>query len=674
MTLTEPAAETTAPAAPVGTPFNILIVVEGVESCDGRLFELGSSEWRQLPIPYMVQNTAPHGPGQLPDPAWSAGQIDEWIQRDPTDPTRILGRGHLMPNAAGRQAEELARGGFRGVSVDAYLTGPLGQPGMQVTHVNQKGEPVAALTRYDSNMIARVTQVPTPAIEGCCIWFDDEEMPEAARNVHGAAIPSDVPPEVITIAPGNMSAFEQMVAAGGGPFAPPREWFFTPEPDHYQPVEVTADGHWSGHIARKGQCYLGSGVKCRTAPPSTSVPPYKGFHRTVAQCADGTRVACGWVAMDTKHAPELHGVTQGQVADQYDHTGTLGAKIRCSNGKHGVWSSGAILPGLPERALAILQGPEVSGDWRHWTDPDTGTSHALELLGVLGVPFPAFPGTRTRPELLVASGGEIIGQRGSILPCDDDEGEPMNVEERAEFDAMAARVDVLERQNEALVAAAGPEVAAAVAAALVDEPAAAGNLDGPSDSAEIAAAVDTEITSAEVAPIDLSQQLSGVELAQYVGRYDDKDRQVAASDGRALPDGSMMIEDSDDLFAAARMWDGGLRARRHLERAAARLGRTDITFGTDVMFARYTDDDIAALRDRGLAMPALSRAGAARFAIGDAEDLGRAIGMTDALTDVEAPAVRKHLIAAAATLELPELIPSTWDANGMLVHESAEAV
>jgi hypothetical protein len=151
---------------------------------------------------------------------------------------------------------------------------------------------------------------------------------------------------------------------------------------------------------------------------SNTVPAYKAFHRTIAACADGSEVACGWLTMGTKHAPDLARLSPGQVADQYDHTGTLGAKIRCSNGQYGVWASGAVLPGLEERELAIIQGPEVSGDWRRWQDPDTGNWHGLELLGVLGVPFPAFPGTRIRPELLVASGGEIIAQTGQMLPCD----------------------------------------------------------------------------------------------------------------------------------------------------------------------------------------------------------------------------------------------------------------
>lgn len=598
---------------PLGTPFTLLLCVEGYETSDGRMFELGESTWREPPIPFMCQDTTAHGPGQIPAPAWAAGQIEE-IWRDPADASRIIGRGHYMANEQGRYAEQLARGAFRGVSVDAYGRGVL-PPGQQATHVDETGDPLAVLIRYSDNVITRVTQVPTQALEPCRVWFDDEEEPDITRMAHGAVIAPDAEPQVVMT---NSNAFEQMVAAGGGPLHPERLWFFTPEPDHYQPIEVTPDGHWTGHIAREGQCYLG-GLACRTAPPSQSTPPYKGFHRTVAHCKDGTEVACGFATMATKHAPDLHGLQPGQVADQYDHTGTIGAKIRCSNGKHGVWSSGAILPGLQDRELAILQGPEVSGDWRSWTDPDTGQQCPLELLGVLAVPFPAFPGTRTRPELLVASGGTIIGQRGQIMPCAD-EGEPMTPEETERVAALEAKVERLEQINAALIAAASPEVAASIgeafgagvaqgvkegadaiaaaAHAFVDEngdgkcdtcgmpEAMHKNMGAAADSDEIAAAngegdVTLTDTSAMI-PVDMTIPLSAAEQASYFARYVGDPLEAMVRDGRAMSDGTFAIGDVDDLCHAIRaMAAGGAgpadrQIRTHAMRAAARLEHPEL--------------------------------------------------------------------------------------------------
>lgn len=651
----EPHVTTTMPVAPPvadagqGIPFNLLLCVEGLETSDGRMFELGSTSWRDLPIPFMVQDTSPHGPGQQPAPAWAAGQIEK-IWRDPDDPSRILGSGHFMPNEAGQRGADILQHAFRGVSVDAYGTDPTG-PILQPTAVDQAGDPLAVLVRFGEQTVHRVTMVPTPAIAPCCAWLDSEQMPAAAAAAHGSDIPNDTAPDVYDVPATN--AFEHLVAAGGGPVNPPRDWFFTPEPDHYQPIEVTPDGHWTGHIAKAGQCYLGS-HPCKTAPMSTTVPPYKGFHRTVAQCNDGTEVACGWLTMDTKHANRSAAVDAGQVADQYDHTGTLGAKIRCSNGAYGVWSSGAVMPGLSDRELAILQGPEVSGDWRSWQDPHDGSWHSLELLGVLGVPFPAFPGTRTRPELLVASGGEIVGQIGQILPCDD-EGEPMNAAERAEFDAMADRLQTVEAQNAVLIAAAGPEVLAQLAV-----PPAEGAAD------DIAATVEGDDTVAipvELAP-DLSIPLSVSEQATYFGKYDPAARAQGAILGRAFPDGSFMIADTDDLFAAARMWKGDERTKMHLQRNADALGRTDVTFSDDdVMFAKYAADQLKDMQKKGNAMAPAKKGGDPRYPIGDASDLQNAIDAVGRGSGGHDD-IRAHIVQAAKKMGKEDMIPDSWTSDG----------
>lgn len=583
MTITaDPALEAPIPDAMLGKPFSVLLCVEGFESAEPevvRMFELGSTDWRPLPIPFMVQDTTAHGPGQIPQPAWAAGQIES-IERDPLDPTRIMGRGRLLSGPIGDKAEAYARGSFRSVSLDGYPRPPK-QDTMQPTHVDQDGDPVAVLLRYAGTTIARVTMVPTPALVPCCIWFDDEEQPEVARLAHGGVIPEDTPPEVVHTAPTNL--FEALVAAANSPtlLNPPRGWFFTPEPGHYQPIEVTPEGHWSGHIAPAGQCYLGTGengVRCETAPPSKTMPPYKSFHRTAAKCDDGTEVACGFVTMGTNHADRNANLDIGLVQDQYDHTGTIGARVRCSNGRYGIWSSGALMPGLSDRELAILQGPTVSGDWRTWHDPDDSRRYALELMGVLGVPIPAFPGSRMRPELLVASGGEIIAQVGQITPCD--EGEPMNESERAAMTALETKVDEQQRTIDVLVAAAPPEVAAALAApaetvaaeAATEVAAAAGEgpaveaVAGSGDGAAIAAATETEVA------FDASSPLSPQEQAAWFAKYDPKARRKMAGQGKALHDGSMAIGDADDLRMAIRA--GAPHA--HLARNADALGLPEL--------------------------------------------------------------------------------------------------
>lgn len=536
-------ADTPQPAQ-TGTPFTALMLVEGLETSDGRLNELGTVTWREPPFAFTVQDTSPHGPGDAA-PAWAAGQIDQ-ITRDPTDPSRIIGRGHFMPNEVGRRAEELARHSFRGVSINGFTATQL-PPDLQVTTVDQDGNPAEILFRFSDTVISELTMVPTPAYAACCLWFDDEDMPQCAANAHGAVLDPNAPPEMVVL----KDPYESLVASAGGPLNPPRAWFFTPEPDEYQPLEVSRDGHITGHVAREGQCHLTIMEQqrvCQTAPMSQSVPPFKAFHRTIATCADGTEVACGWIAADTKHASTAARVSATQAADHYDNTSTLTAKVRLSNGRYGTWASGALMPGLDDRRLAIMQGPEVSGDWRPWTDPDTGQRYPSEIQAVLCVPQPALPGTRTRPELLVASDGQVLGMFGHFEPCCDD----CNEETRNIADIVEATIrEDREHYMEQLVASI---------------PNAVGQVDEHYADALIASMDDPVVV------------VTAQERAHAFAKYDADERTAMAADGRALLDGSCAIGDDDDLklwIRASATGDSTLDAkvRRHVMRCAAALGK-----------------------------------------------------------------------------------------------------
>lgn len=382
-----------------GKPFNVFLAPEGFESGDGRLLELGTTTWRDPPLALMMQDTSSHGPGD-PNAAWFAGSIDE-VLRDPGDSTRIIGRGKLVPGSDGDRAEAQIRAGLRGVSLDG-IGGMSVPPVKQIVAVNQDGDPVRALVRYGDTRIMGATVVPHPAFEPCCIWFDDEPVPERVSSTHGQMIALDAQPAVIDTAP----VMEALVASAGGPLNPPKAWFYVDEPDRYQPLEVRADGFISGHLGKEGTCHIGDAGACTTIPRSST--GYRYFHRTTAETAEGAKVACGWLTMGTTH---MRNLSAGQKAtlDHYDHTGTQVAKLRVMDGKHGPWACGAIAPGLTEEQVWKLQGPEVSGDWR------TVDGHYRELVAVLSVPVPGF--LTQRPEALVAS-GQIVAQIGT-LPCDD---------------------------------------------------------------------------------------------------------------------------------------------------------------------------------------------------------------------------------------------------------------
>lgn len=552
-----------------GKPFTTLMAVEGLETSDSRMFELDSVTWR-LPMPFMVRDTATHGPGETAAPTWAAGQITEAF-RDPDDPTRIMGTGYLMDNGAGYQAEEIIRQAFRGVSVDAYDDGILG-PDVQPTHVDEDGYPVAVLLRYTAPVITRLTLVPTPAFEACCIWLDGEEMPAVAKGVSGEEIDRDAEPEVVKV-PAN--SYEMLVASGGGPVNPPKAAFFQPEPTHRQEMIVDpVTGFLSGHLFGFGECHTAYRDRCETSPMSRTVPPFVGFHRTEAHCADGEKVACGWIPINTNHSKISNGRreaerwSQEQTWEHYENSGTLVAKVRASNGVHGVWLSGILLPALGDRELAITQGLSVSGHWNVYTDPRDHRQYPDELLAVLGgVPQPGYPETRVRAELLVASGGQVIGHIDPLgcEPCDDcDEEAPMSAED-------VQRIERLEGVVSLLLGGATEEVQALAALS-------------PEDLAAVVALAPEGVEPVVVElEVDLASPLSPSELAGWYAKYDAEARTTMAVDGRARPDGSVAIDDDDDLILAVRHF--GICAAgatppeslmRHLTRNAERLGRTDV--------------------------------------------------------------------------------------------------
>lgn len=438
------------PAA--GTPFNVFLAPEGVESGDGRLLEIGTVTWRDPPLALMMQDTSSHGPGD-PAPAWFAGAIER-VYRDPADATRIMGRGHLVPGEDGVRAEAQIRAGMRGISIDGIGQLP---PKEQITAVDETGAPLTALLRYNDTKIMGATSLPFGAFETATIWFDDESTPERVTQTHGQQIPTDMQPEVVDTGSDDIAA----LIAAGAPVNPPKSWFYAPAPDSYQPVTVRKDGFISGHLGKMGTCHIGQIGTCVTIPPSET--SYRYFHRTLAATAEGENVPCGWFTMDTNHLPVTHRLTAAAVSAHYENTGTQVAKIRVVDTPNGPWACGAVSPGLSEEMLWKLQGPEVSGDWR---DLD---GHYRELVAVLGVPLPGF--LTQRPEALVAS-GQIVAQTG-VLPCDDC-GPPATVEDFPTDNGISARLAMAERllrpaYMEALAARVSPE-AMVEAARLAAEP------------------------------------------------------------------------------------------------------------------------------------------------------------------------------------------------------------
>jgi hypothetical protein len=201
------------------------------------------------------------------------------------------------------------------------------------------------------------------------------------------------------------------------PLKPPRAWFDTPEPDSPAPLTFTADGQVYGHLALYETCHSGfqggAFSECVQAPRSPS--NYSMFHLGQLETDDGN-LAVGKLTFGTGHAPLSAGLQAASA--HYDNTGSVGAFVRATDGRYGIWLAGSVRSDLTPEGLRDMRANPPSGDWR-------SLNNQLELVAALSVVVPGFP--IARPQLALAASGAI----GTlVLPGvqDDDLYEPRSRE------------------------------------------------------------------------------------------------------------------------------------------------------------------------------------------------------------------------------------------------------
>src|SRR5262245_5589358 len=172
-----------------------------------------------------------------------------------------------------------------------------------------------------------------------------------------------------------------------------------------------ADGAVYGHAAIWGSChrgFMGGAFESCVTPPR-SATNYEQFHQGYVQTQEGERIAIGKITFDTDHAPLTADVVA--ASRHYDNTGSVGAYVRASNGRHGIWLSGVLREDLASSALTALRANPVSGDWRLMKGN-------LEMVAALAVPVNGF----STPQLALSASG---GVSTLILPgeCDCEEEE-----------------------------------------------------------------------------------------------------------------------------------------------------------------------------------------------------------------------------------------------------------
>lgn len=396
----------TAPPAPVEggelpAYWGGVIGMEKVLTGDGRVIEDGALEWSTpIPFRYVKEDVGGH------QGAVVAGRI---LSISRGEGGAIEAHGDFdLGSSEGREAARLVRDGMMiGVSMDLDSVAFEVRIAEEIIaetdaffEALEKGEEPEADRTTDEE--GRVTVHKMNA--------DDEVMVTTAARVRAAtlvSIPAFAEAVVGPLAELPVSDDAEALVASAAPIEPPAAWFNRAEPDAPTALTITDEGQVYGHLATWDVCHIadpnGAGV-CVMAPKNHS--DYAYFHTGAVKTAEGSLVPTGTLRFETGHA-SMRSSAEAASA-HYDNTGLAGADIHAVDGKHGIWVTGALRPGVSPEQVRTLRASPLSGDWR-------AINGAFELVGALAVNLPGFPIPRTQG--LVAS-GELQGlvAAGMVAP------------------------------------------------------------------------------------------------------------------------------------------------------------------------------------------------------------------------------------------------------------------
>ena len=391
--------------APVPSHWAGVIGMEDELTGDGRLIEGGALEWATpIPLRFVLEDTGGH------EGAVTIGRI---LSISRGEGGKIEATGDFdLGSEAGREAARLVGGEvMNGVSMD------LDSVAFEIRVARELYDEVMGdvddevLLADDDEQEKQLETDEEGRVIVAKLNANDEIMVTTAARIRAAtlvSIPAFADAKVFAAeAPAQENDSEALVASAA-PVEPPKDWFFHPEADGPTALTITDEGQVYGHLATWDTCHVadpsGAGV-CVMAPKNTS--GYAYFHTGAVKTAEGVLVPTGTIRFNTGHASMRS--KADDAAAHYDNTGLAGADIHVTDGKYGIWVSGALRPGVTADQIRTLRASPLSGDWRY-------VGGKLELVGALAVNLPGFPIPRTRG--LVAS-GEIQGlvAAGMIAPA-----------------------------------------------------------------------------------------------------------------------------------------------------------------------------------------------------------------------------------------------------------------
>lgn len=388
-----------------------ILVVEDVESGDGRMFAGGSLKTAPLPLPLMWQRQTEEGHKS----SVQAGRIDDvWREGN-----QIWGSGVFdLEGEDGREAyRQVAAKFLRGVSVDvdSVKNSDIEMIFPKLSGDEDELEQLFAspdVTVFHHGRLRGATLVQFPAFVEASIALtggdaltasgpedqepDESELPDAALTIQHAGCEHNA----MTACACDVQDAEVAQAPDPSRFA---------NPGFTGPMALTIDGdHVYGHAALWETCHTGFPGVCRT-PPREGVHEYFLLGETL--CSDGSTVATGTITLGTGHAATDGSIQAYDVIRHYDNTGSVVADIATGEDEFGIWFSGSIRSALSPGKLRALRGAKLSGDWRKF-------GRNLRLVALLAVNVPGFPVPRIRASVhngrqtaLVAAGMNQVDAR-----------------------------------------------------------------------------------------------------------------------------------------------------------------------------------------------------------------------------------------------------------------------
>ena len=533
-----------------GGKFSIpLVIPEEIESGDGRKFEKGAIEIRELPLPLLWQVKT----GEGHNGSVVVGRID-YMERIESDMGNGIGNatGVFDQGEYGQEAERLVRNGFiRGVSADLDQFEASQETDLTDNKQEDSGKIGTDKLVITHARVMAVTLVPKPAFQECQIYLVDDEKQEDTMIPDGTYVDEMDETEASALVACGL-------VAGSIPVVPPNAWFENPKMSKATPLTVDDEGRVFGHIAAWHVDHIG--MSFGTKPPR-SRSKYAYFHTGVVRTDSGKDVPVGQLTLAGGHA-SLE-ASAAEAVRHYDDTASAIADVHAGEDAFGIWVAGALRPGTTPEQVRALRASAPSGDWR----PVKGH---LELVAVCQVNVPGFPIARARVSsgavmALVAAGAGVLARMKS---------DPV-----AELSARVQKLEQLENAELSTKAEAAIEKF---------------NVVREEKAAQLSA-------GADAAYARIHGEAKYDDEFGYISR---EKRQALAKKGYALPDGSYPITNIDSLKDSIQAYGRskpGKRAavRRHIMKRARGLDRADlIPEKWKKASASLIDEDLTDIRAR----------------------------------------------------------------------------